>query len=348
MIATQGTPQIKVVRDGVLWARAWWNPMVEDADGDSATLTCAWRGPFAEQEHNHLGNPYGEPVTVTDEYPDGYGPKTADQGQHAINLIFNLLDTNAGRNGLRLGTLITSVTRDREYPALKQVAEAILQLTEIIDPIEFLERPITAITGTDGKAILADFDVAGKGYFGSGFTQPEFQFGPATLRNVLSLTRELGRPINRVRAVGAERGWTSRPSRLTRVEVDTGAAPHLRRELILDLPDISRLATLTEHAKGALRPNPPGTVTWQPDPVNAPQPGTNYALGTACHFLADDRSLQIDTTTRINAIEIDTDENGHDSAHRIETGQQRHVWPVSKIRQIDAQLAAMARSNAGT
>lgn len=347
-----GIPQIKVYRDSELWARAWWFPMDENADADSSTMTCAWRGPLANVDMHFFASEYG-----TYTHPNSYTPITRDQAAHAhviatatpnANSNFNDMDT-----GLFSGDQFASITRDRFYPAHKNRAEALVQLSEVIDGVEYVERPIPELTVNDGtttRVSLARLDVGGTSAFGANkAASVSFQYGPGTLDNVVKVERQIGRPVNNVLALGAEwedsngqRFRFSSGNQNDQVSIDKY---RLHRKL-LELPDVKLVVTLQEHAQGELRPDPPQVVTFEPDPAGPFQPGptASYWLGDTVSFLADKDALQIDTTQRIHAIEIDVDEDGNESAHRLEFGEQQARNLSDVIKRIERRANSLARS----
>ena len=346
-----GLPQIKCWRDGTLWARGWWQPQQEESNVSQSTISCVFRGPFAEIDNTHLSAHYGTYNFTTGEL----APYTRDQGivafelatgRNAPNLNFNAV---APASGLMPGNHTASVTRDRAYWIYKSSGEAIRQLTEVSGGLEFIERPVpenTVIESGASNIILARLDVAGTNGFGTNKASTViFEYGTGA-SNCVSAARHLGRPVNHITAIGRqpEDPTAQRP---VWVHYDSVSITKWgRQEAILDLPDVSVPDTLTEHALGALRSNPTQSITFQPSVAGDLQPGRDYWLGDTVRFVADYASLQVDVTARVMAIEIETNTEGDETAHRVEIGEQRARWPVGMVRDIERRLTALTRHSA--
>jgi hypothetical protein len=337
-----GIPQIAAYRDGVLWARGWWHPMEESAGQDGTSMGCVFRGPFAELETRTRAASY-QGATLQGAVPT---PLTKDQATHVQDLY--RFHFTAG-TGLWPGGTYLSVTRDRAYPADKNIAEAIMQLTEVENGPEFLERPIDDLTRlSDGAptAILAELDVGGTGQFGSDKSDSvifEHGFGAS---NVVTVNRQIGRPVNYVKALGAEyvieSGTFKGTYRYAAVVQNTASIDLYKRQSVtLELPDITRVATLQEHAGGALRLSPPQAVTFTPDASGDIQP-TDYWIGDRIRLVAARDALQIDMTARVRSVEIEVDADGNET-HNVEIGDQRVQPLTDKLRGLARVQRALAR-----
>jgi hypothetical protein len=329
-----GIPQVACYRDGVLWARGWWHPMEESA-GEDTSMACVFRGPFAELEHCTLSTAYRSGVAYPGAVPT---PLTKDQGIHVKDLHSGFSPVT----GLWPGTNVVSVTRDRAYPLYKIIAEAIVQLGEVENGVEFVERPIEDLTrlwGTVPTAILGELDTAGS--FGTNKAASvifEHGFGAS---NASGVSRQIGRPVNYVRALGAEyaieSGTFKGTYRYGALVQDTASIDlYKRQEVTLELPDVTSVAVLQEHAGGALLLSPPQAVTFTPDPSGDLQPWTSYWLGDTVRLVVDRDALQVDMTARVRAIEIDVDEDGNE-AQTLEIGDQR-------VRPLMDTLRGLARA----
>lgn len=346
---TRGIPQIACYRDGVLWARGWWHPMEETAGQDTTSMGCVFRGPFAELETTAIDQDYKSGLAA-----DGsFLPVTADQAAHAVALVtWNKLFA-AGRldnqTGLRVGQQAASMVRERTYAKGKNIAEAILQLTEVQGGIEFLERPVAALTSS-GVVVLAEFDVGGPARFGTDKSASvifEHGFGAS---NASSVSRQISPPVNRVQAFGAEVSLAAGSAqqiyqtRLRRVsQHEASIAKYGPKEITLDLPDAS-FKNLIEHADGALRPDPVQAVTFQPDASGDLQPWTSYWLGDTVRLIADRDALQIDMTARVRAIEVAVDEDANET-HTLEIGDQRASPLVDVLRSAGRVARGLARAD---
>jgi hypothetical protein len=348
---TRGIPQVACYRDEVLWARGWWAPMDETAGQDTGVgmqrdaptngMACTFRGPFAELENRSLRQFYA----VRDMLAAKWDPITADQADHVMSLAGMLTaDEATWDTGLFRGTVTASVTRDRLYEIRKNRAEAILQLTEVIDGVELIERPVEQNVNSAGKAMLARLDAGGSGSFGAAkgliFEGSDCE----------SVKRTISRPVNWVYALGGEYD-DGGPQRRSATAIDQASIDKYRlHELTLDLPGVYYQATLTEHVNGELRPDPPQAITFTPDasgslqpqPDPARQTSATYWLGDTVRLVVDRDALQIDMTSRIRAIEVAVDADGNES-HALEIGDQRPRPLVDMLRGVNRTQRGLAR-----
>lgn len=306
-----GIPQARYYRDGTLRFSGLWCPQRETAGEDDSLVEAEFRSPFARLERRFLE------------------AETVYTGQDAgLGIAWDLIaDQNAlSATGLIQGDIDATVNRDRTYEAGKQVAEAVVQLTEVDGGFDFIE---TFLDPTVSGGALAEFNVHAA--LGSDRTDTvRFEYGPGTLANCLSVERTIELPVNRVVVIGGE-------GTVPAVAQDAASIAIYGRYMAVEQhSDVTIQSTLQEKADGLLQPDPIEVVTFEPDPATAPQPFDDYDVGDTAGFLARDGALQIDAAQRIDAFEIDIDENGNESAHRLEFGLQavRPLIPVRRGRRI--------------
>jgi hypothetical protein len=314
-----GIPQLRAYRDGQLRARGHWYPQQDTADAEQATAQCTFRGPFARLETRHLR----AALTRTQ----------IDQGQILLDA---LAATNAiAPTGLIGGTLTPSKLRDRAYEPGKQIAELLVQMTEVIDGPEFIERP-----SDNNPETLAMLDIAGT--LGQDRSDTvRFELGPDTLANLLGFDREIMLPVNRATVTGQE-GDATTPGPAPQVsQAEASIAKWGLYEAVLALSDVTRESTLYERARALIRPDPARTVTLTPDPTQAPQPWDEWWLGDTIGYLVDEGALVDAGTARPVALEIVLDESGNETAWKIEWGEQLPGWPDGVIAALRRRLSAL-------
>jgi hypothetical protein len=301
-----GLPQARLYQDGVLRFSGLWAPASEQADADTATGTLEFRDPLDLLAHRYTG--LG--VTLTG----------VDAGQIAWQLI-DATDHNAY---LTVGDIEISKLRDRTYDR-KLIAEAIIELTEVIEGFDFFITPLDyAATGSVGR-----FDVyAQKGTDRSGYIILEH--GRDTRGTTQAVARQVGPPINRATVVGdAVVGFA---------EDTASQAIYGVWETLETVSDISEQATVDDRAASLLRPQLSQSITFTPEPTRSPVPFVDYDVGDTIAVRVSQDSLVVDTTVRVLAIEIELDENGVEVAHRVEVGDQRPRRLSDMFREVRTRL----------
>jgi hypothetical protein len=316
-----GIPRLRAYRDGVLRAHGHWRPQQDTADAEGATAQCTFRGPFARLETRHLR----AVLTRTQ----------VDQGQ----IIFDALAAaNAiAPTGLAAGTLQASKLRDRTYEPGKQIAELIVQMTEVIDGCEVIERPVD-----NNPAILAALDITGElGQDRS--AEVRFELGQDTLSNLQGFEREIILPINHATVSGQD-GTDTEPGPAPQVASDQASINKWGLyEATLALSDVTQAGTLLERAQALIRPDPGRTVTLTPDPTQAPQPWDEWWLGDTVGYLVDEGAVVDEGTARPVALEIVLDESGNETAWKVEWGEQSPSWPDGVVAALRRRLSALER-----
>lgn len=318
-----GIPQLRVLRDGELWASTILTGLAEDA-ADGSTFAPVFKGPLAILEHRF--------TDATVEFTD------QDAGQIGWDLIAAAHAENPVP--IREGAIAATKDRDRVYEH-KQVREAIVQLTEVLDGFDFEILPLDP---TAAGGMVGEFTV----YAEQGQVREDvlFGYGPETLANVQSARRQTKPPINRVRVLGQD-GAVAEQEDLASID------RYGLYMVTVSATDVVETDTLNDRARDALRPHPVRVIEFTPDPTLAPQPGTDYWLGDTVSFHARRGSFNDELQVRVNSIEISEDENGGEthtltieqSETRDGSGYHRPVKSLApRLRSVEARLNALERT----
>jgi len=292
-----GFPRLKAWRraegetTGELILNAPWAPTkrsaADDDQGVVGRMHAQFRGPFATLERRFTAA--SRVFTAT------------DAGEIAWTMIE---ETNSadGSTGIIEGTIEATVSRDRTYEH-KQLAEAVVQLTGVINGFDFEVAPL------DSGATIGEFNVyesqgTDRSVAALGETAVVFEYGPGTIGNVRSYKDETTYPVNKVRVIGAN-GLTGTASHAPSID---------KYETCMTLEqaiDVSEQATLDAKASALLRPEPVVVVGFQPDPELVPQPWDDYWIGDTVQFRARHGCIDLDLAVRINGITLMCDEEGN-------------------------------------
>lgn len=294
-----GVPQLRYYRDGTLRLSAYLTAIDEklsEDEGDGDQLVAVFKDPFGRLLGD--GSETGLHMPVDATYT------AVDQGDIGWNLIATL--NAVDDTGIREGTIDPTVDRDRTYEAGKNIGEALVQLTEVLDgpDIEFLPLDPTA---EDGK--LAEYTV----HDSQGQVQDDllWGYGPGTMANVRQVERKITPPINRVRLTTSD-GLVSTQTDAASI-ARYGEWPVVRSEP----NDVSVQGTLDSRAMEMLRPTWVKVLTFVPDQTLAPQPFDDFWLGDTGKFKAQDGSFVETFEPRVNGITITEGPDG-DEAHELE------------------------------
>ncbi len=278
-------PRLKVYRDGVLEFNGIFAGLKEQAQ-KSTFVDPIFRDPFYL-----LKNRY---TAASKTF------SSTDAGSIAWTLIS---DTDGeGDTAIKQGSIETTKPRDRSYEH-KQVAEAITQLTDVLDGFDFEMVPID-----DEETTIAAFNV----YADRGSDKPLaiFENGPTTIDNVSNVVRKTIPPINKVRVVGE--------GDLQREASDATSISKYGLWMIVETrTDVNNTASLLEKAQEALMPNPITVIKFNPDPGLAPVPFVDYDIGDTIRLRANRDAMQIDTSPRVDSIEVKIDDSGNEVAHTL-------------------------------
>jgi hypothetical protein len=178
-----GIPTLRAYRDGVLRFHGELAPFTEALE-ETATISLVFRGPFARLIG--YGQSRGRFTAASRIFT------ATDAGQIAKGLI----DDTFASGVATTGTIEATKLRDRTYQ-YANVGEAVTNLTRVLDGFDFEVAPIEYTSGKIGQ-----FNVyASQGQDLSSTVR--FQYGPGTLANVRSVTRQIEPPINYARVLGA-------------------------------------------------------------------------------------------------------------------------------------------------
>lgn len=293
-----GLPQLRAYLDGDLKFSGRWAPMDEASDEQTSQATVTFRSPLAMLEQRFRNTE----ITYTG----------IDQALIAGGLVSD--ENVKGATGLTIGSLELTVTRDRTYEIRKQILEALVQLSEVDNGVAFWETPLNPV---DNAGALAAFN-AGPRPGVDRSASVKFEMGEGTLDNCISVQRQIGYPVNRVTTVG-----DGTPP-LTSVRQDTASqARYGIWERVEAMSGVTVQATLDARAQALLVADPVQIVTFEPDPAEALRPWDDWWLGDTVSFKADVDAMQIATTARPRALEIELDDQGNEIAWRVEWGDER-------------------------
>lgn len=282
-----GKRAAQLLRDGeIRFMGRLGGPFVDGANW----VACNAYDPFFFLKDRHVGDENLAPLVYTDE----------DAGAIAVDLITDDI-VEAGQSNCWIGSIESSVDRDRTYEPGKSIAEAIEQLAEVDDGFFFRMDAL----GEGAK--FATFNVM---YPDAGDFKPQarFEFGPGTLNNIDEESLEVERfdVVNRVIAVGAGEG-ESRPA----VEVLHAASriEYGTYERWLDFSDVTDEATLTEHAQEIINPHPRITIRF--DALEgAPALFDDFDVGdTVPVFIDNGRTTVFDKALRVNEVTLEIDDD---------------------------------------
>jgi hypothetical protein len=288
-----GIPTLRAYRDGVLRFHGEFAPSTEDLEED-AHLSLLFRGPFARLIG--YGQSRGRFTAASRIFT------ATDAGQIAKTLI----DEATGSGVATTGTIQASKTRDRTYQ-YANIGEAITNLTRVLDGFDFEVTPIEYTAGKIGQLTV----YASQGSNLSSTVR--FQYGPQTLANVRSVSRQIEPPINYARVLGA--------NGLPAVKQDAGSIATYGYWIVQEsMSDVSEQTTIDDKAQALLRPNPIKVVAFSPDPTLAPAPWDDYWLGDTVSFFGRRGAFSEDVTARINKITVVIDDEGNEAAQVEQPG----------------------------
>lgn len=300
-----GLPRLKLWRrsvltdvslPGALIVNAPWAPMEENGNGgdEVGRLQAQFRGPAASLDRRF--------TAAVQTYA------AEDAGQIAWDLI-NTTQTAEGSVGIALGTIESTVARDRTYND-KQISDALNELTGVQGGFDFEVVPV------DSGATCGTFNVyAHQGTDKStGDQAVVFEYGPGTIGNVQKVTRQTDYPVNKALVIGA--------NGLRSAQTDAASiAKYGTHETVEQAVDVSEQATLDAIALGLLRPDPIRVVSFTPDPALSPQPWDAFWLGDTVRLRARHGTLNLDIAVRVNGITLNIDEDGNVSSMELAVDQ---------------------------
>lgn len=280
-----GLPQLRVYRDGELEFSGHWHPQ----NGGSGTseqsyLNLTFKDAFAELEQRYVR-------TVT-------AFSLTDAGEILGALVD---DTNAlSDTTLRVGSIEATADRDRVYEEGKQIAEAGIELTEVLGGFDFEVTPLDPNdeAGATGELVIV-------GHKGSLQEEAKFEFGPETLANLRGYTFTTERPINRAIAYGG-----GEPASRSEVSIPASEAAFRTQMAVTSETDVSEQASLDAKAADILRENPVWTFQIEPDPLKAPAFFDAFGLGDTVPVNIRDGELEFSNQSRVTRAELGIGDSG--------------------------------------
>ena len=288
-----GMPTLKGYRleaDGVKRLRfnGYLATISEESGTEASTATFTFRGPFGR--YMSTGSGASTVLLSAAVYT------ATDAGQIAKSLL-DYWNTNAlALNGFTIpvattGTIEPTVNRDRTYPILTDIGQAVVDLTAVLDGFDFEVAPV------DQGGTLGVFNVYAKQ--GQDKLAAKFEYGPATLANCSAMHRQTQSPQNGIEVRG-------NPTTMWADAIDIASAHKYGYYVnVTTATDVSVQATLAEKANALLRSNPVKTIDFTPDPRLAPSPWDDYWIGDRVQFYANRGALvEGPLSVRVNQINI--------------------------------------------
>jgi len=293
-----GVPQLRVYRSvnpfgveapGTLVFSGYWEPPISGAvDQGSSKIDLAFADPFRRLERRFTD------ALVT--------YSATDAGAIAWDLID---DRNTeGETGIKQGTIATTKVRDRTYEN-KQVAEGIVQLTEVLDGFDFSMTPLDASLNANK---LASFEVHTKQ--GADQEDVRFEFGAETLANLSGFSFTTPGPTTKARVLGADGLISDRPSTFSSI---WGIW-----QQIVTATDVTEQATLDDKAEDLLRNEIKHVYGVTADPKIAPQPVTDFDVGDTVRVGIDTLAISEQRAVRVSAWEIGFGPDGVEETLTVE------------------------------
>jgi len=283
-----GIPLLRGYRNGTLRFHGYLAPFDETLE-ETTALNLVFRGPFGKLIGD--GQSPGRFTAADRRFT------ATDAGQIAKGLIDDA--NTAGETGISTaGSIEATKTRDRSYQ-YANVGESIIALTRFLDGFDFEVVPTEYSAGKIGTFTV---------YARQGSVQPNarFEYGPATLANVRSVTRQTQPPRNAVTVLGA--------NSTTIVATDQSSiAKYGRWEWQASATELVEVATLTDLAAALVRPNPIKVVKFTPDPTLAPSPWDDYWLGDTVQFYGRRDAFEEQIQMRVNTIQVVIDDEGNEA-----------------------------------
>jgi len=287
-----GIPLLRGYRDGALRFHGYLAPFDETLE-EATALNLVFRGPFGKLLGD--GQSPGRFTAADRRFT------ATDAGQIAKGLIDDA--NTAGETGISTaGSVEASKSRDRSYQ-YANVGESIIALTRFLDGFDFEVVPTEYTSGKIGTFTV---------YAQQGAVQPNarFEYGPTTLANVRSVTRQRQPPRNAVTVLGGNN------TAVTATDASS-IAKYGRWEWQASATEVLETATLIDLAAALVRSDPIKVVKFTPDPALAPSPWDDYWLGDTIQFYGRRDAFEDAVQMRVNAIQVVIDDDGNET-HEIE------------------------------
>lgn len=287
-LKNHGVPQLRIYhsaepftvsKPGQLVFSGYWMDHRGHANPRGSSVEVAFRDPFARLEYRYTD------LLVRYDQVDAGGIAWAMID--AANLD--------GDTGIDQGVIAATKTRDRTYES-KQLAEGIVQLTEVIDGFDFNLSPLDASL-TRGK--LAAFNV----YQNQGEVQDDvrFEYGEGTLDNIRDFSFTTPRPVTKSLVLG-ENGLSSvRSSETSKYGI---------WQVSESAVDVNQQSTLDDKAVDLLRPSVDPVFYINADAKIAPRPIQDFDIGDTVRVGIDYGSISEDMTLRVSSWYFTFTEDG--------------------------------------
>jgi len=266
--------------------RKLWSGVLSGVSGNvgdiSGRLTLTFSGYLALLEKMEV-NPSGKIFT------------DIEQGTILWTLIDDFQGLPNGNYGITQGSVTTGIKRDREYSPFKNVYEAFIQMTEVINgcDLEITQNKVLNVYAHQGRRLEAIvFE------YGKNITGLNFNFSMKDL-------------VNQANAIGSGEG----------IDLLYSVAHNMQSQEIYGLmqesfshSDVKELNTLAEHAKKYVEEYPNPTQIYGCDVRDTIDTVLkSYSVGDEVRLRIKKGYLDIDTYRRIKKLSISVDQNEKES-----------------------------------
>jgi hypothetical protein len=211
-----------------------------------------------------------------------------------------------GATGLEVGNLTSGITIETFTTSRDVVYDKVREI------IGQTNGPDVRVRPQAGSATFGILDV-GTLYKGTSIAA-YFGYGGTTIGNLTAFEWEITPPQTRVICIGNDvEGASKITTAVTVAEAKLGIWQGVISNNDLYLPD-----DCVDAANAAVRTDWTATISFTPDPALAPRPLRDYEVGDLISVRASRGSLLYNGTPRIRAIQISIDENGTETAHRVD------------------------------
>ena len=209
---------------------------------------------------------------------------STDQGDILFALINHTQTQTNGNIGITEGNIEPTVDRDRTYPIDKNIGDALIQMTEVIDgpDIEFTPDKVFNVyrrIGEDRTYLIFEY--------------------PRSIKS-LSLDKNAIELVNYVPVRGQGNGDVQ----LRQIEENLASQSKYKlREKVLDLPDVSESATLAEHGQAEMILARPKELPFIVLDGNQDPDFSLYGIGDSIKVVVKDSEYVSSISNRVYRIE---------------------------------------------
>lgn len=228
--------------------------------------------------------------------------------------------------------------RDRTY-VNKNVAEAIIELTEVIEGFDWYP---TYLDPRDNAGSTMRFNVAARPAGTDRTSDVRFEYGAGTLENCSGYSFSTSLPITLFRTTGTDPlGGDSQEG-----GHDAALARYGAYMAVAAFPDVTETATLAEHGFALLRDAPAHVTDFSPDPELSPLPWRDFWVGDTVSWLVDDGAMQEQSAMIVQSIEIGIDDSDNIDDLKIgidPQGAEKYIAPATSTRRYVQQQQELRR-----